>query len=138
MGNDNIKLTMIITGVDNMSLQNRFKKISWVKREYFKYKFDDYFPEIKKRTPDEFLDHVARKSFIPFEKWERTNEYKELVATYLQSKTANDLLQIYDAVVDKAKQGDDRAITTLLKLQKEIDSIVKDADNNNYDDVLIV
>lgn len=111
-----------------VTLEDKLNQVAYIKREYFKWKFDLYFHQVKERTEEEFLEHVKRKNINTFLRWERTEEYKSLVAAYLQTKTANDLLSVYDAVIDKAKQGNDKAVTTLLKLQKEINAIVRDAE----------
>ena len=60
-----------------------------------------------------------------FINWEKTPEYANLVALYLQSKMIDDIYKIYDVVRVKALKGDDKSITTLLKLNKDINTIVK-------------
>ena len=60
-----------------------------------------------------------------FTDWEKTQEYAHLVALYLQSLMIDDIRLMYEAVREKAVDGDDKSITTFLKLYKEINSIVK-------------
>lgn len=113
------------------------------KKAYFKWKFNIWYDNLdkKKMTPDEFLKYVDRKSFVPFERWERTPEYERLVNIYLNSKSANDLLEVYEKVSEKAKEGDDKAINQLLKLQKEIKANIKSSKAKNVteeDDGLVI
>lgn len=42
------------------------------------------------------------------------------MALLLQGRNGNDLLEVYNAVFQKAKKGDSKAVDTLIKLQKEI------------------
>jgi rubrerythrin len=60
-------------------------------------------------------------------KWEKSAEYRALVALYLQSKTANDLHEIYKEVSTKAKTGDEKAVKLFLQLNKEVAEHAKQA-----------
>lgn len=117
-----------------MTLEEALKKVHYKKRAYFRWKFGLKFQESNKEfhSEEEFLEHMKLKSILPFQRWERTNEYRKLVALYLQGKYGNDLIEIYDAVVEKAKKGDGKAVDTLLKLQKEIKQIAK---TNNTEEI---
>jgi N-acetylglucosamine kinase-like BadF-type ATPase len=64
-----------------------------------------------------------------FLRWEKTPEYKSLVALYLDSKIANDLEQIYNVVKDKAIKGDEKAVKLFMALAKEISTTAKQAEN---------
>jgi len=117
-----------------MTLEEALKKVQYKKRAYFRWKFGLKFQHYDKtiNTEEEFLEHVKLKSMLPFQRWECTPEYKTLVAIYLQGKYGNDLLDIYNAVAEKAKKGDSKAVDTLLKLQKEIKQIAK---TNNTEEI---
>ncbi|BAL19305.1 hypothetical protein bcere0013_34220 [Bacillus cereus BDRD-ST26] len=94
---------------------------------YFNYKFPDtrFNQTIQPKNEEEFLISVGRKTMNGFTNWEKTPEYANLVALYLQSLMIDDIRLMYDAVREKAVDGDDKAIGTFLKLYKEINSIVK-------------
>lgn len=110
-----------------MTLKEALKKVSKENRAYFHYKFPDtrFNQTLQPKTEQEFLTSVNRKTMNGFTDWEKTLEYARLVALYLQSKAIDDIYKIYDVVRVKALDGDDKAIATFLKLNKEINSIVK-------------
>jgi len=114
-------------------------------RKYFRWKFDIPFGGVpmKQETLEEVCKFLGVRNPQYFKDWERTDEYKNLVNIYLNSKVANDILDIYNVVSEKAKKtGDPRAIDTLLKLQKEIQASIKLAKkkkkDNDDDDGLIL
>lgn len=119
-----------------MTLEEALKKIPYMKRAYFRYKFGlrffDYSKEIK--SEEEFLQLIGKKSILPYYRWENTDEYRTLVAIYLQGKYGNDLLDIYNSVSERAKKGDTKSIDTLLKLQKEIKVIAKNKISKTKDE----
>ena len=110
-----------------MTLEEALKKIPYMKRAYFRYKFGlryfDYSKTIN--TEEEFLQLIGKKSILPYYRWENTDEYRTLVAIYLQGKYGNDLLDIYNSVSEKAKKGDSKSVQTLMMLQKEIKQMAK-------------
>ncbi|MEY9866625.1 hypothetical protein ABIE66_002004 [Peribacillus sp. B2I2] len=110
-----------------MTLKEQLKKVSKENRAYFHYKFPDTrFDQSKEqKTEQEFLAYVGRKTMNGFTDWEKTLEYANLVALYLQSKQIDTLYKIYAVVEVKALEGDDKAIATLLKLNKEINLMIK-------------
>ncbi|OWW11707.1 hypothetical protein BUE63_02435 [Bacillus sp. MB353a] len=110
-----------------MTLKEALKKVTKENRMYFNYKFPDtrFNQTIQPKNEEEFLISVGRKTMNGFTNWEKTPEYANLVALYLQSLMIDDIRLMYDAVREKAVDGDDKAITTFLKLYKEINSIVK-------------
>lgn len=61
----------------------------------------------------------------PFLNWEKTQEYKNLLMLYLDTKIADDFQEVYSIVSDKAKQGDEKSIKLFLQLQKEVSSMAK-------------
>ncbi|PEV02463.1 hypothetical protein CN417_27985 [Bacillus thuringiensis] len=110
-----------------MTLKEALKKVTKENRMYFNYKFPDtrFNQTIQPKNEEEFLISVGRKTMNGFINWEKTPEYANLVALYLQSKMIDDIYKIYDVVRVKALEGDDKSITTFLKLNKEINTIVK-------------
>lgn len=128
-----------------MGLKEALNKVARENREYFKYKFPDirYDKTIPERTEEDFLRVVGRKTMNAFEDWEKTPEYANLVALYLQSRMMNDIHEIYTVVREKALTGDEKSVKLLLQLNKEVNSIVKASatiqnDNAAEDDGLVV
>ncbi|ABO50647.1 conserved hypothetical protein [Desulforamulus reducens MI-1] len=116
-------------------LELALSKISEKKRKYFRWKFNIPFGgrPMNQTTIEEICKYTNVKNPQYFSDWEKTTEYEYLVNIYLNSKTANDLLEIYNIVAEKAKQGDAKAIDTLLKLQKEIQANIKSAKRKEKD-----
>ncbi|MEK4752295.1 hypothetical protein MKX72_07360 [Priestia sp. FSL R5-0597] len=110
-----------------MTLREALKKVTKENRAYFHYKFPDtrFDKTIEQKTEQEFLTSVNRKTMNGFQEWEKSLEYANLVALYLQSKQIDTLHNIYKVVEVKALEGDDKAIATLLKLNKEINAMIK-------------
>ncbi|WP_273484732.1 hypothetical protein [Desulforamulus ruminis] len=116
-------------------LEFELSKVNVKKRKYFRWKFNIPFGgrEMQQKTIEEICKYTMVKNPQYFDDWEKTDEYKHLVNIYLNSKAANDLLDIYNSVSEKAKQGDTKAIDTLLKLQKEIQANIKQAKRKEKD-----
>ncbi|MBU9720546.1 MULTISPECIES: hypothetical protein [Bacillaceae] len=97
--------------------------------EYFKWKHDIRFDQtLPKKSEEEFLESVDRKTMNGFLKWERSAQYKALLTLYFDTKITNDIEEIYKIVSDKAKQGDDKAVRLFLTLSKDIQSQRKNAE----------
>jgi len=113
--------------VNEMTLKEALKKVTKENRAYFHYKFPDtrFYQEVQPKTEQEFLASVNRKTMSGFKDWEKTLEYAHLVALYLQSTQMDSLQKIYKVVEIKALEGDDKVIATLLKLNKEINLMIK-------------
>lgn len=111
-----------------MTLKEALQKVTKENRMYFNYKFPDtrFNQTIQPKNEEEFLISVGRKTMNGFTNWEKTPEYANLVALYLQSKMIDDIYKIYDVVRVKALEGDSKSITDFLKLNKEINTIVKE------------
>ena len=75
------------------------------------------------------IDGVKNKEV--YQTWEQSDEYKHLVDLYIHCNSANDLLEIYNATLEKAKKGDARAVDTMIKLQKSIAQNIKQNTNNS-------
>lgn len=109
-----------------MNIYEALQNVSYKKQEYFKWKHDIRFNQTSPRkTEEEFLKTVELKTFNSFHKWERTQEYKNLLLLLLESKVANDFDNIYKIVTDKAKEGDEKSIRLFLSMQKDIQSNAK-------------
>lgn len=110
-----------------MNIHEALKSIDWQKAEYFKYKFPELRYDQSKplKSEEDFLRLVNRKSMNPFTKWEKSNEYKNLVQLYLDTKIADDMQEVYQIVSEKAKSGDDKAVRLFLTLQREIQDNAK-------------
>lgn len=110
-----------------MDIYDALKQTDYRFREYFKYLHPDLrFDQTKPlKTEEEFLRSVNRKSMAPFHRWEKSAEYKNLLILYLDYKVNDDYEQIYNIVVEKAKQGDEKAIKLFLTLQKDIQNMAK-------------
>lgn len=132
-----------------VTIHDALKKVSRPKEIYFKFKFPDlYFKKNKKeKTQEAMLRDAGRTTMDSFLRWEQTDEYKELVALYLKTKMANDFLEIYYSVSEKAKQGDDKAVRLFLTLRADVDMMAKyasnffesvDGDEENEDDELVI
>ena len=114
-----------------ITIEKALDKIPFYKAEYFKWKFNINFTADRSTiTEEEFLKRVNRTNIKVFERWERTEEYRALVDIYLHSRSANDLLEVYEVVIAKAKDGDSKSIEQMLKLQKEIKDNAEYADKN--------
>ncbi|OLN22912.1 hypothetical protein BTO30_07140 [Domibacillus antri] len=105
-----------------MTIYEALRNTHWKKAEYFKFKFPDvrYIKDSGARTEEELMKSCHLKSMNSFYAWERTDEYKSLLMLYMASKVSDDFMDIYNIVIEQAKQGDDKAIKTFLSLQKEI------------------
>jgi hypothetical protein len=110
-------------------LEYALSQVNDRQRKYFRWKFNIPFGgrPMNQNTIEEICKYLGVKNPQYFADWEKTDEYLILVNIYLNTKTANDLLDIYTAISEKAKQGNDKAIDTLLKLQKEIQANIRQA-----------
>lgn len=127
-----------------MTLKEALNKTTKENREYFKYKFPDVRFDKRKaeKTEEQLLRVTNRKTMNGFLEWEKSAEYANLVALYLQSKMMNDIHEIYNVIREKAITGDEKSVKLLLQLNKEINSMVKasasvmDHDNEDEDDLI--
>ncbi|PAQ14986.1 hypothetical protein CD798_08035 [Bacillaceae bacterium SAOS 7] len=111
-----------------MNIHEALKGLPETKKQYFMWKHDiRYDRTIPKKTEKEFLKIVERKTLNSFVQWERSQEYKYLLALLLDSKIANDMDKIYKIVVDNAMKGEEKHIRLFLSMQKDIQSNAKEA-----------
>lgn len=116
-------------------LEEELSKISEKKRKYFRFRFNLPYGgrPMKQTSIEEICTYTGVKNPQYFKDWEATDEYKNLVNIYINTKTANDILEIYNVVSEKAKTGDSKAIEMLLKLQKEIQANIRSAKRKEKD-----
>lgn len=114
-----------------ITIEQALSKLPYYKSEYFRWKFNISFKTDRSVvTEEQLLKRIGRTTMDIFKRWERTEEYKKLVDIYLNGKSANDLLEVYEIVSKNAKEGDSKSIDQLLKLQKEIQQNAKLANKN--------
>ncbi|WP_274366307.1 hypothetical protein [Paenibacillus thermotolerans] len=111
-----------------MNIYEALKQLPPKKRIYCKWKFNLWFDQERQMTEEELMKQLGVKSLNAYVRWEREDDYKHFVSVYLASKTADDLLDVYEVVRDKAIKGDPKAIDTLLKLQNQITAHKKAAE----------
>ena len=103
-----------------MNIYEALKQTENKKRVYFEWKHDIRFIQgVPKKSEEDFLRMVGLKTLNGFIKWERSQEYKNLLLLLLDSKVANDFDLIYKNVSDKAKDGDEKFIRLFLSMQKD-------------------
>lgn len=115
-----------------MNIYEALNKIPAYRQYYFKYKHDLYFRGDEKPANDEeFMDRLKRlwnrSTLDGFIRWERTEEYQNLLVLLMETRLIDDVHKAYEAVSAKAKEGDERAVKTMLELGKEIKSLAKTA-----------
>lgn len=116
------------------------------KARYFRWKHNIWYKtEYEQRTEEQFLKSVERKTLDSFKVFEKSQEYKALLALLLESKLADDMQIVYNTVSESAKLGDDKAVRLFLALSKEITDNAKIAqstfeieEENDEDDDLII
>jgi hypothetical protein len=113
----------------DMNIYEALDKVkNWRKREYFKWKFNlRYDQRLPKKSVEDFLKQVELKTLNPFLEWEKTEEYRNLLAIYLSTRFDHDLAEIYSNLAEKAKQGDEKSIKLLLQMGKDIKGFAKEA-----------
>lgn len=107
-----------------MDIQEALLSIPKNKRFYFNYKFPDtrYDQTLQPKTEEEFLISVNKKTMNGFLQWEKTAEYRQLVELYLASKVANDMIELYEKIKDKAFEGDEKNVKLYLQMSKDLTS----------------
>lgn len=109
-----------------MNIYEALKQVPYLNSEYFKWKHNIRFDRtLPQKSEEEFLKYINRKTLNGYIKWERTNEYKQLLTIYLDSLIANDLDEIYKVVREKALTGDPQSVKLFLQIQKDISSAAK-------------
>ncbi|MEU2589656.1 hypothetical protein ACI2JA_19840 [Alkalihalobacillus sp. NPDC078783] len=112
-----------------MDIKSLLGKLSDQKASWFKYRNNCYYYEEKRpQSDEEFLNRVATsKTLSGLKEWERTEEYQKLLAIYTESQMVSDLKDVYDTLLEKAKEGDDKAVKSLLQVSHKIKEYSVDA-----------
>lgn len=126
-----------------MTLRQKLNKLNYYKQVYFRWKhgLKTIERDYSQYTEDEIVENFFkgnRNKFETMKLWEGTEEYADLMMTLLKEKIHNDITEVYDVVLEKAKTGDEKAVKTLLLLQKEIRASLKRKEVIQDDDDLIV
>ena len=112
-----------------MNIYQALKQVPHKKRLYFQWKFGLNFDQSKQQKSEEqFLKIVGAKTMNGFKAWEKSDEYKNLLALYLNSRVDDDFYQVYEKVAEKALKGDEKYIKLLIQLRREIKDFAKVAE----------
>ncbi|WP_246553551.1 hypothetical protein [Paenibacillus tritici] len=110
------------------NIYEALKNIPPKKKLYFLWKHNLSFDQTKApKSESEFLQTVGLSTLNTYIRWERSEEYRNLVAILLNTRFDGDLEQIYDSLAVKAKEGDEKSIKLLLQIGKDIKIYAKDA-----------
>ncbi|MCT2196189.1 hypothetical protein M3G15_13685 [Paenibacillus sp. p3-SID1389] len=127
-----------------MNIYEALKGVPNKKRLYFLWKFNLNWDQTKRpKSEPEFLKMVGNKTLNGFLSWEKTEEYRNLVAILLNTRFDSDLEEIYDSLSHKAKEGDEKSIKLLLQIGKEIKGYAKEAvrqlnpEDDDEDDLML-
>ena len=114
-------------------LDDQLAKTPHKYKRYFRWKFKlpAFGRKYIDRTLEELMEIDGVKNKEVYQTWEQSDEYKHLVDLYIHCNSANDLLEIYNATLEKAKKGDARSVDTMIKLQKSIAQNIKQNTNNS-------
>ncbi|MDN4070856.1 hypothetical protein QYF50_23405 [Paenibacillus vini] len=111
-----------------MNIYEALRGVPNKKRLYFQWKFNLNFDQTKKpKNESDFLKMVGNSTLNGFIAWEKSEEYRNLVAILLNTRFDTDLEEIYDSLSVKAKDGDEKSIKLLLQIGKEIKGFAKEA-----------
>lgn len=105
------------------------------RRKYFHWKngIDNVKIQYSEMNEEEFLENLGvGDQWMAFAKrWESSPEYKRLLCLLKEDDFITDLLEIYEEIKVKAKDGDSQAIKNLIMLQGEIQKYRKSIDEYN-------
>ena len=115
-----------------MTLRKKIGNLrSYYKQIYFRWKHGliskdrDYSQFTEEELVERFFKGNEGR-FRAMQLWESTDEYADLLLTLLKEHIHQDILEVYDGVLKKAKTGEEKAVKTLLLLQKEVKSLLKE------------
>ncbi|AFM40998.1 hypothetical protein Desaci_2023 [Desulfosporosinus acidiphilus SJ4] len=116
-----------------MTLDEQLARTNLKYKRYFRWKFklSTRGRAYKERPLEEIMKIDLIKTRETYYAWEKTEEYQNLVNLLIMSNAGNDLLEIYNVMLDKAKKGDAKAVDTVIKLQKSIASSIKQNSKDN-------
>lgn len=114
-----------------MNIYEALNTVSWKKKEYFLWKHNLSVLREIPLTEEEICNKIKSKSLSYMKKWEKTEEYHNLVNIMIESQAGKDLEDIYWIVKEKALTGDEKSIKLLLDLQKQVQAYNKQANKGN-------
>lgn len=128
-----------------ITLEQAVKKLPPDLQAYLKFKFPNDIANkgIVYASEEEFLKARGKKTMLRYKQFEQTPHYQAIVTMIYLNRAMRDLQEIYDKVVEQAKNGDEKAIKLFLLLQKEMKQSIKGVDklfskrwlkNQNYDE----
>ena len=125
--------------MQQLTLKKALCNIKLEKRYYFMWKhgMKTWARDYSAITEEQFKEKYCKGSKIKYKNlqdWEKTQEYQNLLNLKMSENMTEDIYKIYNIVKDKALQGDDKAIKTLLMLQKEIKGNLKNIDKVKVED----
>ena len=124
--------------MQQLTLKKALCNIKLEKRYYFMWKhgMKTWARDYSTITEEQFKEKYCKGSKIKYKNlqdWEKTEEYQNLLNLKMAESMTEDIYNIYNIVKDKAIEGDDKAIKTLLMLQKEIKGNLKNMDKKVKD-----
>lgn len=123
-----------------MNIYEALNTVSWKKKEYFLWKHNLSVLREIPLTEEEICHKIKSKSLSYMKRWEKTEQYHNLVNIMIESQAGKDLEDIYSIVKEKALTGDEKSIKLLLDLQKQVQAYNKQANKgkqstNTYDEL---
>lgn len=123
-----------------MNIYEALNTVTWKKKEYFLWKHNLSVLREVPLTEEELCNKIKSKSLAYMKKWEKTEEYHNLVNIMIESQAGKDLEDIYAIVKEKALTGDEKSIKLLLDLQKQVQVYNKQTNKgkqstNTYDEL---
>ena len=125
--------------MQQLTLKKALCNIKLEKRYYFMWKhgMKTWARDYSTITEEQFKEKYCKGSEIKYKNlqdWEKTEEYQNLLNLKMAEGMTADIFKIYNVVKDKALGGDDKAIKTLLMLQKEVKKNLKNIDKVKVED----
>lgn len=125
--------------MQQLTLKKALCNIKMEKRYYFMWKhgMKTWARDYSTITEEQFKEKYCKGSEIKYKNlqdWEKTEEYQNLLNLKMAEGMTADIFKIYNVVKDKALEGDDKAIKTLLMLQKEVKKNLKNIDKVKVED----
>lgn len=121
-----------------MTLDEQLARTPLKYRRYFRWKYK--LPVRGRVYNDRPLEEIMRidgvKNKETYYSWEKTEQYKHLIDLLILSHIGNDLYDMYNVMLNKAKKGDSKAVDTVIKLQKSIAQNIKENSQNANNTVI--
>lgn len=122
-----------------MTLDEQLARTPLKYRRYFRWKYK--LPVRGRVYNDRPLEEIMRidgvKNKETYYSWEKTEQYKHLIDLLILSHIGNDLYDMYNVMLNKAKKGDSKAVDTVIKLQKSIAQNIKENSQQNANNTVV-